>query len=133
MQARFCEGGRNTIHRKVERFPPTRHKEIITMGRTLLLFCLILEPGRTFNLVVISSLRATGDATISLKMGVLSMWGIAVPLAYFLGIRQGYGLYGIWIAFIVDEWFRGITMYFRWKSRVWEKKVLVQMKASASV
>ncbi|MEH7180085.1 hypothetical protein [Neobacillus vireti] len=41
-------------------------------------------------------------AAISVKVGVLSMWGICVPLAYFLGIHQGLGLPGIWIAFIVD-------------------------------
>jgi Na+-driven multidrug efflux pump len=111
----------------------TDDNEIISMGGILLLMCLLLEPGRTFNLVVISSLRATGDATISVKVGVLSMWGICVPLAYFLGIHQGLGLPGIWIAFIVDEWFRGITMYFRWKSRVWEKKVLVQQESSVSI
>jgi Na+-driven multidrug efflux pump len=103
------------------------------MGSTLLLLCLILEPGRTFNLVVINSLRATGDANISLIMGFISMWGISVPLAYFLGIHLGFGLPGIWIAFIVDEWFRGITMYFRWRSRVWEKKVLVQNQVTTTV
>ncbi|WP_160724432.1 MATE family efflux transporter [Bacillus sp. USDA818B3_A] len=91
----------------------TEDKEIISMGSKLLLLCLILEPGRTFNLVVISSLRAAGDTTISVKMAVISMWGVMVPLAYFLGIHLGFGLPGIWIAFIVDEWFRGITMYFR--------------------
>ncbi|WP_260631708.1 MATE family efflux transporter [Neobacillus niacini] len=111
----------------------TDDNEIISMGGILLLMCLLLEPGRTFNLVVISSLRATGDATISVKVGVLSLWGICVPLAYYLGIHQGLGLPGIWIAFIVDEWFRGITMYFRWKSRVWEKKVLVQQESSVSI
>lgn len=106
----------------------TDDKAIIHIGSTLLLLCLILEPGRTFNLVVINSLRATGDAAFSVKMGVLSMWGIAVPLSYFLGIHFGLGLAGVWIAFIVDEWLRGIIMYFRWKSRAWEKKVLVQKK-----
>lgn len=106
----------------------TDDEEIIHTGSTLLLLCLILEPGRTFNLVVINSLRATGDAAFSVKMGVLSMWGIAVPLSYFLGIHLGLGLAGVWIAFIVDEWLRGIIMYFRWKSRAWEKKVLVQKK-----
>jgi putative MATE family efflux protein len=104
----------------------TNDQEIVLMGSTLLLLCLILEPGRTFNLVVINALRATGDANISLIMGFISMWGISVPLAYFLGIHLGFGLPGIWIAFIVDEWFRGIIMYFRWRSRAWEKKVLVQ-------
>jgi putative MATE family efflux protein len=111
----------------------TKDDEIISMGSTLLLLCLILEPGRTFNLVVINSLRATGDANISLIMGFISMWGISVPLAYFLGIHLGFGLPGIWIAFIVDEWFRGITMYFRWRSRVWEKKVLVQHQVTTTV
>jgi putative MATE family efflux protein len=103
----------------------TNDQEIISLGSQLLLLCLLLEPGRTFNLVVINSLRATGDANLSLIMAFISMWGISVPLAYFLGIHLGFGLPGIWIAFIVDEWFRGITMYFRWKSRAWEKKVLV--------
>ncbi|WHY00788.1 MATE family efflux transporter [Neobacillus sp. DY30] len=111
----------------------TKDQEIVSMGSTLLLLCLILEPGRTFNLVVINSLRATGDANISLIMGFISMWGISVPLAYFLGIHLGFGLPGIWIAFIVDEWFRGITMYFRWRSRVWEKKVLVQNQVTTTV
>jgi len=103
----------------------TDNKEIIREGSKVLLLCLILEPGRTFNIVVISSLRAAGDAVFPVKMALVSMWGISVPLAYFLGITMGFGLSGIWIAFIVDEWFRGIIMYIRWRSRVWEKKVLV--------
>ncbi|WP_079507476.1 MATE family efflux transporter [Mesobacillus jeotgali] len=103
----------------------TANKEIIREGSKVLLLCLILEPGRTFNIVVISSLRAAGDAVFPVKMAFVSMWGISIPLAYILGIKMGFGLSGIWIAFIVDEWFRGIIMYIRWKSRVWEKKVLV--------
>jgi putative MATE family efflux protein len=106
----------------------TDDPEIIKVGSTLLLLCLILEPGRTLNLIVVNSLRATGDAVFTVKMGVLSMWGIAVPVSYLLGIQFGLGLAGVWIAFIADEWFRGIVMYFRWKSRAWEKNVLVDKK-----
>jgi putative MATE family efflux protein len=106
----------------------TDDPEIIKVGSTLLLLCLILEPGRTLNLIVVNSLRATGDAVFTVKMGVLSMWGIAVPVSYLLGIQFGIGLAGVWVAFIADEWFRGIVMYFRWKSRAWEKKVLVDKK-----
>ena len=105
----------------------------VKTGSTLLLLCLILEPGRTFNLICVNSLRATGDAAFTVKMGVLSMWGLAVPISYILGIHFGLGLAGVWTAFIVDEWFRGITMYFRWKSRVWEKKGLVQSQVSSTV
>ena len=49
-----------------------------------------------------------------------------MPLAYALGIHFGIGLFGIWIAFAVDEWLRGIIMLLRWRSRAWEKKALVK-------
>ncbi|MBT2693517.1 MATE family efflux transporter [Bacillus sp. ISL-55] len=110
----------------------TDNKEIIREGSKVLLLCLILEPGRTFNIVVISSLRAAGDAVFPVKMAFVSMWGISVPLSYFLGIHMGFGLSGIWIAFIIDEWFRGIIMYIRWRSRVWEKKVLVEERVQTA-
>ncbi|MFT9599686.1 MATE family efflux transporter [Mesobacillus sp.] len=110
----------------------TDNKEIIREGSKVLLLCLILEPGRTFNIVVISSLRAAGDAVFPVKMAFVSMWGISVPLAYLLGIKMGFGLSGIWMAFIVDEWFRGIIMYIRWRSRVWEKKVLVDERVQTA-
>jgi Na+-driven multidrug efflux pump len=49
------------------------------------------------------------------------MWGIAVSLAWLFGIYFGWGLVGVWCAFAIDEWVRGILMYRRWKSRAWEK------------
>ncbi|WP_053365201.1 MATE family efflux transporter [Bacillus sp. FJAT-27245] len=104
----------------------TDNNKIITEGAKLLLLGLILEPGRTFNIVIIAALRAAGDANFPVKMAFVSMWGIGVPVAYLLGITMGMGLVGIWIAFIADEWFRGIIMYYRWKSRVWESKSLVE-------
>lgn len=99
----------------------THDAAIIAGGATLLRMSLLLEPGRTFNLVVINSLRATGDARFPVLMGMCSMWGVAVPLAWLLGLHLGWGLVGIWIAFTCDEWVRGLSMYARWKSRVWEK------------
>jgi len=104
----------------------TQNPEIIAAGASIFLLSLILEPGRTFNMVIINSLRAAGDARFPVLIGIVSMWGVAVPLAYLLGVHWGIGLLGIWIAFTVDEWLRGIMMLLRWRSRVWEKKALVK-------
>ncbi|MFM4904684.1 MATE family efflux transporter [Aeromonas veronii] len=109
----------------------TDDADIITQVAQLFLISLILEPGRTFNLVVINALRATGDARFPLYMALLSMWGIAVPLSYFLGIMQGYGLVGIWLALACDEWVRGLAMFWRWRSRRWQNKILVETKAES--
>ncbi|MCA1031010.1 MATE family efflux transporter [Bacillus timonensis] len=103
----------------------TDNPEIIKVGGTLILLTLLLEPGRAFNLVIISALRAAGDVKLPVYMGIVSMWGISVPLAYFLSIQFGLGLVGIWIAFIIDEWFRGLVMLWRWRTRAWEKKSFV--------
>ncbi len=100
----------------------TTNQDIIKVGGVLILLTIILEPGRAFNLVLINALRAAGDVRLPVYMGILSMWGICVPIAYVLGIHFELGLVGVWISFIVDEWVRGVVMLWRWRSRAWEKK-----------
>lgn len=104
----------------------TNNESIIVLGGTLIMLCMILEPGRCFNLVLINALRAAGDVKFPVYMGIASMLGICVPLAYLLGIYFDLGLIGVWIAFIVDEWLRGLLMLWRWRSRTWERMSFVQ-------
>jgi Na+-driven multidrug efflux pump len=99
----------------------THDAAIIATGTVLLRLAIILEPGRVFNVIVISSLRATGDVGFPIQMAVLSMWCVWVPLAWLLGLKLGLGLVGVWIAMMTDEWLRGLLMYWRWKKRRWIK------------
>ncbi|BAB06655.1 MATE family efflux transporter [Halalkalibacterium halodurans] len=109
----------------------TDNPDILSLGTTLLLLTIILEPGRACNLVVISSLRAAGDVKFPVYLAIVSMWGIAVPIAYLLGLPLGLGLIGVWIAFIADEWFRGLLMIWRWRKGKWQEMSFVGKKASA--
>jgi putative MATE family efflux protein len=108
----------------------TDNLAIIELGSTLMLLTVLLEPGRAFNLVVINSLRASGDVKFPMYIGILSMWFIGVPIAYFLAILCDLGLIGIWISFIVDEWLRGLFMLWRWRSKVWIEKSFVNKEKS---
>lgn len=108
----------------------TSNPDIIALGGTLILFTVILEPGRSFNLVVINALRAAGDVKFPVYIGICSMWGVSVTVSYILGIHFGFGLIGVWIAMILDEWLRGIIMLFRWRSRIWVNKSFIQKQAS---
>ena len=92
---------------------------IITSGTILLRLGLLLEPGRVFNVVIINGLRASGDARFPVVAGVICMWCGWVPLAWFLGLKLGLGLVGIWISLICDEWTRGLIMHYRWRKRKW--------------
>ncbi|WP_235848533.1 MATE family efflux transporter [Litchfieldia alkalitelluris] len=104
----------------------TNDPEIIQMGAILLIMGFLLEPGRCLNLVYGATLQAAGDARFMMIVSVAVIWGLSVPLYYLLGIHFGWGLIGIWLAFIADEWVRGVILWSRWKSRKWEKKALVK-------
>ncbi|WNF35827.1 MATE family efflux transporter [Bacillaceae bacterium IKA-2] len=110
----------------------TDNPDIIALGSILILLTIILEPGRAFNLVVINSLRAAGDVKYPVYVGILSMWGVAVVLAYILGVIFGLGLVGVWIAFIADEWLRGLLMLKRWKSKKWTKMSFIDKDSEAT-
>ncbi|SHG26026.1 MATE family efflux transporter [Ornithinibacillus halophilus] len=97
----------------------TDNSTIIEQGAFLLLMTVALEPGRAFNLVMISSLRAAGDVKFPVYIGIIVMWGVGITVAWFFAIYLGLGLIGIWISFIADEWIRGTLMLRRWKKRYW--------------
>lgn len=97
----------------------TTNDTIITLGASVLFVNAFLEPGRTFNVVIINSLRAAGDVRFPVYVGICSMWTIGVGLSYILSVKLGLGMPGMWAALALDEWVRGIIMYFRWKSRKW--------------
>ncbi len=92
---------------------------IIATGVLLLRIGLAIEPGRVFNVVVINSLRATGDARFPVLVGLCVMWGVWVPLSWLLGLKLGWGMAGIWCAMACDEWTRGLLMYWRWRKWKW--------------
>ncbi|MBU1094615.1 MAG: MATE family efflux transporter [Firmicutes bacterium] len=100
----------------------TTNQVIIETARKVLWIAVFLETGRSINLIMIQALRSAGDATFPLIIALFSMIGIAIPLAYFLGIYMGLGLFGIYIAYASDELIRAGFMFFRWQSRKWEAK-----------
>ncbi|MFD0050390.1 MATE family efflux transporter [Actinomycetes bacterium NPDC127524] len=104
----------------------TTDPEIISLGARVLLFSLILETGRTVNIVLINSLRAAGDAVYTLWAGLFSMVCMSLPLGYLLVFQFHLGLPGLWLAIAADEWTRAVVMFFRWRSRNWEKYALVK-------
>ncbi|KOY80383.1 MATE family efflux transporter [Lysinibacillus macroides] len=114
-----------TLFRKQLMHIFTDNPEVIAIGASVLALSVVLETGRTMNIVIINSLRASGDARFPVKIGFLSMLCISVPLGYFLVFVLDFGLIGIWLAISADEWLRATLVYLRWKSRKWERFALV--------
>jgi Na+-driven multidrug efflux pump len=99
----------------------TQDPRIIQSATTLLWLTVLLEPGRTFNLVVINGLRAAGDARYPVLAGAASMLVVLAGGSWLLGSEAGLGLGlpGIWLAYAADEWLRGLLMWRRWQRLAW--------------
>lgn len=91
----------------------------------LMLVSFYIEFGRSLNLVFIGGLKGSGDIRFPVGYGIFSMWLIIVGFGWFLGIKMGLGIVGFWLAIGTEETSRGISMFFRWKSKRWMKHALV--------
>ena len=97
----------------------TADAQIIATATVLLWWTVLLEPGRTFNLVVINALRAAGDARYPVLVGAGSMVVVLAGGSWLLGVHFEFGLPGVWVAYIADEWLRGLLMWRRWATLAW--------------
>jgi putative MATE family efflux protein len=85
----------------------------------LLWISVLLETGRSFNLVLLGSLRAVGDARYPLYSGIPSVVILLAGGSWLLAVHWGWGLIGIWFAYAVDEWVRGLVLWRRWLKLHW--------------
>ncbi len=111
----------------------TQDAQIIAMATVLLWWTVLLEPGRTFNLVVINALRAAGDARYPVVVGAGSMAVVLAGGSWLLGVHFDFGLPGVWVAYAADEWLRGLLMWRRWARLAWVPQARATRRRLATV
>lgn len=107
----------------------TDNEVIINQAVHLLWLGILLESGRSGNLILINALRAAGDVKVPVYISVSSVWIVSVSLSYVLGVYFGLGMVGVYVAFICDEWIKTLLLRNRWKSRHWEQIDLIGREA----
>lgn len=95
----------------------TKDPAVIEAAQTLLWLSLFLETGRVFNLILNGALRATGDAIYPAASSVASLVLVLGVGSFWLG--RLFGLPGIWMAYAIDEWIRGLLLLARWGWHGW--------------
>ena len=101
-----------------------------TMGlvRQILMVGIVLEIGRTTNLVVIGSMKAAGEVLFPVLVGIAIMWGVGVTVGYSCGVLFSLGVAGVFMGTASDECVRGLIALLRWKSGRWKGKTVVKEK-----
>lgn len=77
----------------------------------------------SFNLPC--AFRASGDAKTCMYISVISMWIFRIAFSYILGKYLGWGVFGVWVAMVIDWVFRAICFVFRYFKGNWRKNAIV--------
>lgn len=104
----------------------TDNQEIIKMGVTIMMVDIIVEIGRAVNIYATNALRSAGDVNFPFYVGVAVQWTVSVGFSYLFGIHWGWGLVGMWCAFLLDENIRALLFVKRWNSMRWARKGFIK-------
>lgn len=100
-------------------------EEVIVLARSIMAIDIFVEMGRAMNNVEDNALRASGDVVYQAAIAMGGCWAFSV-LFSFIFVKLGLGLYGVWIAFAMDECGRALLYLVRWLSKKWTTKRIIK-------
>ena len=71
-----------------------------------------------------ATFRASGDAKMCMIISVVSMWIFRVIFSYVLGEYLGMGVFGVWVAMIIDWLVRESCFVIRYRSGKWKHQAI---------
>ncbi|MDO5147081.1 MAG: MATE family efflux transporter [Eubacteriales bacterium] len=71
--------------------------------------------------------RAANDVRFTMIVGVFSMWAFRIVCAFVFGKYMGMGVFGAWVAMVLDWVVRSGFFILRYKSGKWKGKALIKM------
>lgn len=97
-------------------------------GRAAAKNCLYLitvfQYGVLLNMFCANIIRTGGDTKVIIAISAIGIWGVGIPLAYFLGIVLKMGIYGAVIGTNIGECIKGYLFYRRYKAGKWKKRLI---------
>ena len=72
-----------------------------------------------------ATFRAAGDAKACMYISSISMWIFRIGFSYVLGKYLGMGVFGVWVAMIMDQFVRGVLFIRRYRSGRWIGKKVI--------
>lgn len=91
-----------------------------TLGASVLRIEAFAEPLFAASIVVMGALRGAGDTMVPTLINLGTVWGVRITLALFL--VPAMGLYGVWIAMLIELCLRGILFLVRLARGTWLRR-----------
>lgn len=68
--------------------------------------------------------RASGDAKACMYISIFSMWVFRIGFSFVIGKYMGLGVFGVWVAMVIDWVFRTICFIIRYFKGSWKKQAV---------
>lgn len=98
--------------------------DIISVGAKVLIIVGVVVFGNGSQMIFMGSLRGAGDTRYTAVFSLITITIVRPVLAYLLCYPAGWGIYGAWTAFLIDQYLRLFLTYYRFSSGKWAKIAL---------
>ena len=90
--------------------------EVISIASKLLLAAAFFQISDSIQVVVLGALRGLQDVKIPTILTFVSYWVVGFPVSYFLGTKEMYGSFGIWLGLLAGLTTASILLFIRFNS-----------------
>ena len=101
----------------------TDNPTAISAARIVIFISFISEPIVSGVIIYTAALQAMGDAKTPFYATLIGMWTIRIGVAWVLGTGLGFGLWGVWIATVLDNIFRFFVLKLRYERRLKNQRI----------
>lgn len=71
-----------------------------------------------------NTLRAASDVKYCMVWSIISMWVFRIGFSYILGVKLGWGVFGVWVAMTIDWAVRAVLFLVRYRGTKWQHAAL---------
>ncbi len=87
--------------------------EVLSIASKLLLAAALFQISDSIQVVILGALRGLQDVKIPTLLTFISYWVIGFPVSYFLGSKEMYGSFGIWLGLLAGLTTASILLFIR--------------------
>ncbi|MEM7315083.1 MAG: MATE family efflux transporter [Planctomycetota bacterium] len=92
----------------------TNDVNIHQLATQLLWITIFVQPFSAVNTILFHSLKTTGDVVVPVAVTQIMMWGMSVPIAWWLTMSLQLGVVGLWYVLLLEEALKAIFLGVRW-------------------
>ena len=101
----------------------TEDEAILSAVGSVFLIDIGVQIFRAINQISETSLNACGRVRLTLAASAISCWAVSVGLSFVFSVICGWGLVGIWLAFLLDELVRAVFYLIVWYITLKKEKI----------